>query len=1541
MAHKFALRRALAVGSSLGMVFAALLIYMLARSATSGTLQQSEYLPSPLETHLIGQREWLAGSTASLRIIVRNHEKDEPIANAQVKASLKHEGGQTIQLFTERTNRHGTVERAFAVPSWAVGRNELEVNVKTPIGEDKIVEAVTVRDEVRILLTTDKLLYQPSQIIHMRVLCLNAATLKPASNMQISFEVEDPKGNKVFRKRERTSQFGISSADFQLADEINLGNYTVRAVAQTADDKGELRKVGEATQTVKVDRYVLPKFKVELETSKRFYLPGEEVSGTVKANYFFGKPVSDGEVIIKLSTFDVGWNQIAELRGHTDGDGVYRFSYRLPVHFVGLPLEQGKALLRIDVRVTDRAEHEEQITETLPIAKEAISIVVIPDSQAFAKGIPNTLFIVTTYPDGTPAKASIKAVGDGINWQGETDEAGIAELQFVPAKEPISITVEAIDRQGNRGKLVRTIESQVSDEAILLRTSKAVAKVGDAIQLTVLSPRRGGTVYIDAIRGRQTVLTKALEMNGTKGVMQLALTEQMMGTLTLHAYRITRAGQIVRDTKVVYVNPSEDLRVSIKPDRDVYLPGKEARIDFSVSDTSGRPLLAALGITAVDESVYALQEMQPGLEKVYFTLERELLKPRYEIHGFEPIVILREPTRPIPLERKQPAEIDERKQRAARVLFAAAMPDLHTMHVNTWQVRAQQLREKWIEHAEKAYTRVMNALEQYRRRYGDYPEPKEVTDALIRERLLSRQDVLDPLGREYRVELLRGRFLSLIGAGPDGEFGTSDDVRMPQELYKRRLQGRGFPGGGAEFEALALLQDAIRAPAAAKAAGRESVAAFGAGAPEAQQIRIRQFFPETLLFIPQLITDERGRASLNLTMADSITTWRLTAMASSLNGLLGSAVASLRVFQDFFVDIDLPVSLTQGDEVSIPVAIYNYLPAAQTVRLQLQPEDWFEPLSSIEQTVRMNAGEVGVVRFPIRVKALGTHSMTVVARGEKMSDAIKRQVMVVPNGKEVWQSISDTLKGSTRKVVKIPPQAIDDASTILVRVYGGGFSQVVDGLDKLLRMPFGCFEQTSSVTYPNVLVLDYMKRIRQINPEIQMKAEQYINLGYQRLLTFEVKGGGFSWFGNPPAHEVLTAYGLMEFNDMSKVFEIDGRVIERTAKWLISRQRQDGSWEPPKEGIREGVINRQTDVMRTTAYIAWALTEALASVSDAEVKRSIGRAIDYMMGQRVEGVEDAYALAVIANAFVGWDRDNPVTGRLIERLANMAIVDGDSAYWRTSAPTFTHSKGMTADLEATALAAYALLRARSHPDLVNKALTYLVRNKDAFGTWHNTQATVWALKALLLATEGATSEIDAQITIRCNGMEAAKLRITPEDSDIVRQVDLKRFVREGDNEIAIDWQGKGSAIYQIASRFYLPWDLIRGEEKEPLDVSVDYDRRELSVNDIVKCTVRVKNNQPMTAKMVIVDVGIPPGFQVISEDLAKLVEQKVIQKFSLTGRQVIVYLEEVRPQSTVTISYRLRATCPIRASSGAAAAYEYYAPEETRVEAKPVKLVVK
>ena len=76
--------------------------------------------------------------------------------------------------------------------------------------------------------------------------------------------------------------------------------------------------------------------------------------------------------------------------------------------------------------------------------------------------------------------------------------------------------------------------------------------------------------------------------------------------------------------------------------------------------------------------------------------------------------------------------------------------------------------------------------------------------------------------------------------------------------------------------------------------------------------RLRQFFPETLFWLPEVETDADGRAQLTIPVADTITTWRVSVVASDKEGNLGSAQAALRVFQDFFVEPDLPALPQRG-----------------------------------------------------------------------------------------------------------------------------------------------------------------------------------------------------------------------------------------------------------------------------------------------------------------------------------------------------------------------------------------------------------------------------------------------------------------------------------------------------------------------------------------------------------------------------------------------------------------------------------------------------
>jgi len=1494
--------------------------------------------------------------------------------------------------------------------------------------------------------------------MHLRALALVAADLKPAKSQPLEFIVEDAKGNKVFRQQARTSDFGVASVDFTLATEVNNGNY--KLTVTLGDTSSE--------RTVTVKPYVLPKFKVEASADRPFYLPGEKARGKIAANYFFGKPVDGAKITIVGYTFDVARRETLNLTGKTDAAGNFSFDFTLPTYVTAGGLDQRQSSFVLEVTVTDKADHTEQTSLALPVAADRLVIDAVPESGNLKLNVENIIYVITSYPDGSPAACRVTVtLPDGKTVNLTTGKYGLGEVRVVPTSRSAQFRFVAQDERGNTAQVTRNLSLSYNPEEVLLRVDRATAQVGETLHVDAFTSAPAGDIFLDIIRNRQTVSTRVLPMQSGKASADIDLTPDLFGTIELHAYKVLSSGSIVRDTRLVVVSSPRDLTVKMTADKETYLPGGQSQVNIQVTDKDGKPTQAVLGISAVDESVFALSEMDPGFAKLYFLLEKELMQPKYEIHGFTLPDILLKPTDDVAIRTAQ-----QTTARAALARAPASQP--FGLNILSYATKQQDLMA-W---KRAAFLQVANAtgvalvliplvilalsLIQLKRERVLLKSMGLTLLAgvallfLLALLVLTLQAILnDSTQRPFLPVAIGGVYFVFLALGflalailalryRDGGLGFTVFASLSYlalwgVLIYAIVQANALPGmvlaglvtclllplalllRAAGFgvtrrwPALAItlvmafllllpalllaagLQElgstiapvnaldgelqregpvlragplmSLSAPVPTQVAGGEK-GTPPAAAPGQEPPRLRQYFPETLFWKPDLLTDDKGQAQVTIPMADSITTWRLSALASSQKGELGTAQTGLRVFQDFFVDLDLPVSLTQNDEVSVPVAVYNYLPQPQKVRLALKAEPWFTMLDGGERELTINANDIQAVYFRIRVVHFGEQKLTVTATGERMSDAIARAIRVIPDGKLIEVTVSDRLQGQASQRVTIPEPAIAGASKVIVKVYPGILSQVVEGLDAILRMPYGCFEQTSSTTYPNVLVLAYMKQVGKATPEIRLKAEQYIGLGYQRLTTFEVSGGGFSLFGQAPADTVLSAYGVMEFNDMSKVWSVDKALIDRTARWIIGQQQPDGSWTSQMGLTHNATWDKlKNSRLPVTAYITWALAEA-------GYKNEAGRGLNYLRAH-LDEADDSYVLALVANAFAASDPKDPATKQAVDRLEAMKQQDGDSVYWQSKIETMMGGVGKIGSVENTALATYALLRADAYPDTVNKALTYLIKSKDPRGTWYTTQATVLALKSLLLSvSKGEKSEGTVKISL--NGKAAAPITLKPETSDLVQMIVFgPEGLLGGENRLELALAGKGNVMYQITSEYYLPWPLVPPlpEAQELIDIAVKYDRTTLTVNDIVTASVSIRLTRPGTANWVLVDLGLPPGFEVLVEDLNALVEPatggatskslpgpaptivpaprpgvtptpipgllptKPIKRYDLTGRQIIVYLETLTYNQPVQFTYRLRARYPIKAQTLASTAYDYYNPDRIKVAA-PVLITV-
>jgi hypothetical protein len=241
-------------------------------------------------------------------------------------------------------------------------------------------------------------------------------------------------------------------------------------------------------------------------------------------------------------------------------------------------------------------------------------------------------------------------------------------------------------------------------------------------------------------------------------------------------------------------------------------------------------------------------------------------------------------------------------------------------------------------------------------------------------------------------------------------------------------------------------------------------------------------------------------------------------------------------------------------------------------------------------------------------------------------------------------------------------------------------------------------------------------------------------------------------------------------------------------------------------------------------------------------------------------------------------------------------------------------------------------------------MNYIVAKKDAAGTWGSTQATIMALRAMLLASEEGGATAKGAVEVLLNGKVAGHVALTAENNDLLHQFAFKDVDAHKANAVEVRFDGDGSLAYQVAGRYFTPWSA--KPAGEPLSIDVSYDRTRMAQDQIATATATVRNNLPTTANMVMVDLGIPPGFDLLSEDLedyrAKTAGQKSarLEKYSLTATQAVLYFNSIAPRSEFKLPFRLRAKYPIRARTFESRVYEYYSPDVYSV-ARPVQIEVR
>jgi alpha-2-macroglobulin-like protein len=656
----------------------------------------------------------------------------------------------------------------------------------------------------------------------------------------------------------------------------------------------------------------------------------------------------------------------------------------------------------------------------------------------------------------------------------------------------------------------------------------------------------------------------------------------------------------------------------------------------------------------------------------------------------------------------------------------------------------------------------------------------------------------------------------------------------------------------------------------------------------------RTDFRETIYWNPVIQTDKNGAASVEFYNSDASTTFRAIAEGVGYNGKLGRAELTYAVQGALQLDAKVPPYLTVGDKALIPLAIKNNGHKDLQLNINVMLPDNFKSGNYINN-VNVKQDSSLQILIPVEAMVATKGSIQFIVTGQNEKEFISLPITAVDKGFPIIETFAGNQTSQHNFVInKVIPGTLKANLKLLKNLEG----QLLDGIESMLREPYGCFEQTSSSTYPNIYVLKYLRESGKANSEIEKKALGYIERGYKKLIGFETAQNGFEWFGKAPPHEALTAYGLLEFTDTQEFIEVDKKMLERTKQFLLNRRDGKGAFNVVTGGYDRfaAVPNKIANI-----YIVYALTQAgIGNEIKKEYTTAVKKAIES---------KDGYQLAMMAIAAYKM-KDIAAYNQLMEELGRQ--------YQKVNLNAETsvvNSRDASLRVETNALYAIALMKVPSPQmgkvaDLISKILA----EKSYYG-YGSTQSTVMALQAIV-----EYSKLSGRIN------EDAPVQFSINNKTNVTDGAVTENLQEGNNNFTVKYTEKDKAVpynMEVSYSTFTP----PNNEKAELKIITQLKNSNIKIGETVRMQIDVTNTKAALQPMAIAKIGIPAGLAFQPWQLKEIMEKNQAAYYEIFDNYLVFYWMGFASNETKTISLDLKAEIPGIYKSKASTTYLYYTPE--------------
>lgn len=609
----------------------------------------------------------------------------------------------------------------------------------------------------------------------------------------------------------------------------------------------------------------------------------------------------------------------------------------------------------------------------------------------------------------------------------------------------------------------------------------------------------------------------------------------------------------------------------------------------------------------------------------------------------------------------------------------------------------------------------------------------------------------------------------------------------------------------------------------------------------------REYFPDTAYWRATLVTDQQGRATVNVLLPDNLTTWRMRAQAMTVDSLVGSAAVDVITNLDLMVRPALPRFFVAGDEPELTAVVHNNTAQRLSVQVEMQATEM--QIDQPEQTVSVPAGGKAPVSWQAVVTGNEVASITVSATGGGLSDAVKLELPILRATSPEVVATSGQVDERVTEQVRVPTLADPDWGAMVVLLEPSLAAGMIEGLGFLQAYPYDCTEQTISRFLPNIVTYRALSALDVERPDLAEKLPQQVATGLQRLYETQNLDGGWGWWAQERSDATLTAYAVQAMVTARETgFAVDDTAFGQAVAFLWNRLDN------------ELIDSRQDRDERGAVLYALALTG----------EGDLGRAVR-LFDERDDVSLFTKAYLAMTLALLEGQASERVE-ILVNELEQAAIVTATGAHWEEAV---ANPWSMSTDTRTTAMVLRALVQTAPQSQTLASAVRWLMTARSA-ARWETTQENAWAIMALtdymLLSGELAG---EYEYELKLNGALLKSGAVAPDQVDevAVQLVPMSDLERAQPNMVEMSRDaGQGRLYYSAFLNYYLPIDQMR-----PLSRGIHLQRQytffdaagnpvdQPVLNGLIE--VRLTIIAPHDLYYVVIEDALPAGCEAIDPSL--------------------------------------------------------------------------